>query len=211
VNDVIEQTIERIKRTLPEVEHVVMFYNDGTVFHTTFEHKVNIPKLGENISETLTSLKKIYLICNFDLESYNKLVFETNDVNVIILKLGENSNLALFFRKRRGELRIRSIRRYIEKAEELLDVDREELVEQNLEIKEGQLKEFKLQFGSQQYKLITLQEYLKEITEEEKKKQISKEIELVNREIMRIKEEIDKKIDEIDDIKEELRQEEISV
>ncbi|MHA2225231.1 MAG: hypothetical protein ACXAC8_08505 [Candidatus Hodarchaeales archaeon] len=207
----IEQTIERIKRTLPEVEHVVMFYNDGTVFHTTFEHKVNIPKLGENISETLTSLKKIYLICNFDLESYNKLVFETNDVNVIILKLGENSNLALFFRKRRGELRIRSIRRYIEKAEELLDVDREELVEQNLEIKEGQLKEFKLQFGSQQYKLITLQEYLKEITEEEKKKQISKEIELVNREIMRIKEEIDKKIDEIDDIKEELRQEEISV
>ncbi|UCE14342.1 MAG: hypothetical protein JSV04_03990, partial [Candidatus Heimdallarchaeota archaeon] len=72
----IEKTIERIKRTLPEVEHVVMFYNDGTVFHTTFE-EVNIPKLGENISETLAYIRKMYEICNYDLESYNKLVFDT--------------------------------------------------------------------------------------------------------------------------------------
>lgn len=206
----IEKTIDRIKRTLPEVEHVVMFYNDGTVFHSTFEHKVNIPKLGENISETLASLKKIYQICNFDLESYNKLVFETTDVNVIILRLGENSNLALFFRKRRGELRIQSIRQYIERAEELLDVDREELVEQKLETKESQLQELKLQFGSHQYKLITLQEYLNEIKEEEKEKQLSKEIEKTTREILRIKEEIDKKIAEINDVKVELNPEDSS-
>lgn len=205
----IEKTTERIKKTLPEVEHVVMFYNDGTVFHTTFE-KINIPKLGENISETLAYIQKIYEICNYNLVSYNKLVFDTDDMNVIILKLGENSNLALFFRKKRGkgELRIRSIRRYIELVEDVLDTDRVELVEQELELKENQLLELKLQFGSQQYKAITLEEYLMETKDEVKKEEISKEVEKVNKEIMRIKEDIDKKIDEINDLKEEIEREE---
>lgn len=205
----IEETIKRIKKTLPEVEHVVMFYNDGTVFHTTFE-QINIPKLGENISETLTYMRRMYEICNYDWEDYNRLVFDTNDVSVIILKLGENSNLALFFRKmrRKGELRIHTIRRYLEKVEDFLDIDRDELVIQELESKENQLDELKLQLGSQQYKLITLQEYQIESTDDEKKKEISKEIEKVNREIKRVKEEIDKKIVEINDLKEELNRKE---
>ena len=209
----IEKTIERIKKTLPEVDHVVMFYNDGTVFHTTFEHTVNIPKLGENISMSLAHIQKIYETCNYDLASYNKLVFDTNDVSVIILKLGENSNLALFFKKkiRRVELKIRSIRRYIELAEDLLDVDRIELVEQEMEAKESQLMESKLQFGSQQYKLITLQEFQNEVEDEEKKKKISKEVEKVNREISRIKEEIDKKLAEIANLKGEIKREESSI
>ncbi len=208
----IEKTIERIKKTLPEVEHVVMFYNDGTVFHTTFEHTVNIPKLGENFSETLASISRMYEICNFDLADYNKLVFDTDDINVIVLKLGENSNLALFFRKRKraGELRIRSIRRYIELAEELLDVDRVELVEQEMEAKESQLMELQLQFGSKHYKCLTLESLLDEVTDEEKKKEVSKEVEKVNREIMRIKEDIDKKIVEIASLKEEIEREEDS-
>ncbi len=205
----IEETIERIKQTLPEVEHIVMFYNDGTVFHTTFE-QINIPKLGENISETLAYMRRMYEICNYDWEDYNRLVFDTNDVSVIILKLGENSNLALFFRKirKKGELRIHTIRRYLEKVEDFLDIDRDELVIQEVELKEDQLDEFKLQLGSQQYKLITLQEYQIETTDEEKKKEISKEIEKVNREIKKVKEEIDKKIEEINDLKEELNRKE---
>lgn len=207
---VIEKTIDRIKKTLPEVDHVVMFYNDGTVFHTTFEHSINIPKLGENISMSLAHIQKIYETCNYDLVSYNKLVFDTDDVSVIILKLGENSNLALFFKRKitRVELKIRSIRRYIEMVEELLDVDRVELVEQELELKESQLLELKLQFGSQQYKLMTLKEYQKELTDEEKKKEVSKEVEKVKREIRRIKEEIDKKILEIKGLNKELEEEE---
>ncbi len=207
---VIEKTIDRIKKTLPEVDHVVMFYNDGTVFHTTFEQTVNIPKLGENISMILAHIQKIYETCNYDLVSYNKLVFDTDDVSVIILKLGENSNLALFFKKkiRRVELKIRSIRRYIDMVEEFLDVDRVELVEQELELKESQLLELKLQFGSQQYKLITLQEFQDEVEDEEKKKEVSKEVEKVNREIRRIKEEIDKKILEIKGLNKELENEE---
>jgi len=206
---VIEKTIERIKRTLPEVEHVVMVYNDGTVFHTTFKN-INKPKLGENIAKTLNYLKKMYKTCDYDFEDYKKLMFETDDVSVIILKLGENSNLALFFRKR-GEPRIRSIRRYLERVEEILDIDRGELVVRELESKENQLRELKLELGSQQYKLITLKEYEKETTDEEKKKKTSKEIEQVNKEIILIKEEIDKKMIEIKGLKVEIEREESKI
>ncbi|MFX0124747.1 MAG: hypothetical protein ACFFAE_14045, partial [Candidatus Hodarchaeota archaeon] len=141
---------------------------------------------------------------------YNRLVFDTNDVNVVILKLGENSNLALFFRKirKKGELRIHTIRRYLEKVEDLLDIDQNELVVREMESKEDMLDELKLKMGSQKYKLITLREYQIEIQDEEKKKEVSKEIDKVNREIMRIKEEIDKKIIEINSLKEDLKSEE---
>ncbi|MFX1517698.1 MAG: hypothetical protein ACFFC6_15450 [Promethearchaeota archaeon] len=201
----IEDTIERIKKKLPEVEHIVMFYNDGTVFRTTFE-EINIPKLGENISEIIVNMRRLYEGCNYKWEEYNQLVFDTDNVNVIILKLGENSNLALFFRKirKKGELRIHSIRRYIEKVEDLLDIDQDELVIQELETKENKLDELKLQMGSQQYKLITLQEYQNETIDEEKKKEISKEIDKVNKDIMKVKEEIDKKISEINSLKENI-------
>jgi predicted regulator of Ras-like GTPase activity (Roadblock/LC7/MglB family) len=201
----IEDTIERIKKKLPEVEHIVMFYNDGTVFRTTFE-EVNKPKLGENISEILANMRRMYEICNYPWVEYNRLVFETKDVNIIILKLGENSNLALFFRKiqRKGELRIHTIRRYLKKVEDLLDIDQEELVIQELESKEDILDELKLQMGSQHYKLITLQEYQTETIDEDKRKEISKEIDRVNKEIIRIKEEIDKKITEINSLKDEI-------
>ncbi|UCG03893.1 MAG: hypothetical protein JSW11_07885 [Candidatus Heimdallarchaeota archaeon] len=204
----IEETIERIKNKLPEVEQIIMFYNDGTVFHSTFE-KINIPKLGENISETLANMRRIYEICNYTLEDYTRLVFDTDGINVVILKLGENSNVALFFRKirRKGELRIHTIRRYLAKVEDLLDIDQDELVLQELETKEDELDELKLQMGSQQYKLITLQDYRNETIEEEKKKEISKEIDKVEKEILRVKEKIDKKITEINDLKEELEPE----
>ena len=202
----IEKTIERIKKTLPEVEHVVMFYNDGTVFHTTFDKTINIPKLGENISETLAYIQKIYENSKYDLVDYRKLIFDTDNTSLIILKLGENSNLALFFKKkiRNVERKIRSIHRDIEMAEDLLDVDRAELVEQELENKESQLMELKLQMGSQNYKMITLQEYQKEVSNDEKKKTVAKEVNKVNNEILKIKEKIDKKIIEVTGLKEEI-------
>ncbi|MFW9904675.1 MAG: hypothetical protein ACFFFH_10105 [Candidatus Thorarchaeota archaeon] len=201
----IEDTIERIKKKLPEVEHIVMFYNDGTVFRTTFE-EVNKPKLGENVSEILANMRRMYEICNYKWEEYNRLVFDTKGVNVIIIKLGENSNLALFFRKiqRKGELRIDTIRRYLKKVENLLDINQDELVIQELESKEDMLDELKLQMGSQQYKLITLQEYQNEAIHEDKRQEVSKEIDKVKKEIMRIKGEIDKKITEINSLKVEI-------
>jgi len=202
----IEKTIERIKKTLPEVEHVVMFYNDGTVFHTTFDKTINIPKLGENISETLAYIQKIYENSKYDLVDYRKLIFDTDNTSLIILKLGENSNLALFFKKkiRNVERKIRSIHRDIEMAEDLLDVDRSELVEQELENKESQLMELKLQMGSRNYKMITLQEFQKEVSDDEKKKTVAKEVDKVKKEILKIKEKIDEKIIELTGLKKEM-------
>ncbi len=104
--------------------------------------------------------------------------------------------------RKRGEPRTRSIRRYLETVEEILDIDREELVVRELETKESQLRELKLKLESQQYKLITLQEYEKETTDEEKK--TSKEIDQVNKKNTLIKEEIDKKMIEIKGIKDEI-------
>ncbi len=145
-----------------------MFYNNGTVFHTTCDKIINIPKLGENISETLAYIQKIFENSNYDLVEYNKLIFDTDNISLIILKLGGNSNLSLFFKKkiRNVELKILSIHRDIEIAEDILDVDRTELVEHELENKESQLMELKLEMGSQNYKMITLQEYQKEVTDD---------------------------------------------
>ena len=57
------KNIARIKTALPEVLHIVMFYNNGTVFQTTFEQDINIPKLGGNLTELLNHIKNVYEIC----------------------------------------------------------------------------------------------------------------------------------------------------
>ncbi|MHA1515856.1 MAG: hypothetical protein ACTSPF_10000 [Candidatus Heimdallarchaeaceae archaeon] len=91
------KTLERIKRALPEVEHIVMFYNDGTVYQTTFEQfeeSVNIPKVGEEFANILLTLKKLYDLSNYKFSRYNQLLFDTEDIDVLIIKIGENTNLA---------------------------------------------------------------------------------------------------------------------
>ena len=91
------KSIKRIKDALPEVIHIVMFYNNGTVFQSTFDQQINIPKLGEHLAEALNQVFKSYEICNFSFSAYKKLIFETDKMSSIILKLGEDSNIALFF------------------------------------------------------------------------------------------------------------------
>jgi len=131
------KNIKRIQTALPEVLHIVMFYNNGTIFQTTFEQDINIPKLGENIAEILSHVQKLYEICNFDLVDYKKLIFETENISLIIIKLGENSNLGLFFKKEEDkDLKLNAIRRYLSRIEELIDMDKAELERQALENKE---------------------------------------------------------------------------
>ncbi len=138
------QNIKRIKRALPEVCHIAMFYNNGTIFQTTFEHPINIPKLGENLAEMLLHIKKLYDICEFKIDDYKRLVFETEEISLIVLKLGEDSNIGLFFRKEEGkDLKLGSIRRYLERIEDLVDVSQEEIerLDQEDEKKEEEKKE----------------------------------------------------------------------
>ena len=89
--------IEKILKKIPEIENLATFYNDGTVFQTTFDkNKVNIPKLGKDLAEILSLFRNLQEKDNF--KAYRKIVYDAVDVSVIILKLGEQSNLALFFK-----------------------------------------------------------------------------------------------------------------
>jgi chromosome segregation ATPase len=141
----IHKTIDRIRRALPEVEHIAMFFDDGTVFQTTFEQfeeSVNIPKLGEDLADILSSFRKLYEICNYDFKNYNQLLFDTESVDILFIRLGENSNLALFFRKLvvDGELQINSIKRYVTKIEKLMDIGQMDLIERDIRRKDRDLK-----------------------------------------------------------------------
>ena len=202
------KNIERIKNALPEVLHVVMFYNNGTVFQTTFEQDINIPKLGENLAELLIHIRKIYDVCNIKLDVYNKLIFETDDISIIILRLGEDSNLALFFKKEQDQdLKLHSIKRYIHRIEHLIDMDNFELKIQELGIQEDQFKNMQNILSSKLEEIKNLETlYSKELLEQESKN-MSKEIESLKQECGKIELEIELKKKDIDILKEKIDQE----
>ena len=131
------KNISRIKSALPEVKDVAMFYNNGTIFQTTFEQDINIPKIGENLAEILNHMRKLYEICQIKINNYEKVIFETDNLSIMILKLGEESNIALFFKKEEDEvLKISAIRRYLAKIEDLVDMDKNEIIFQEILSKE---------------------------------------------------------------------------
>lgn len=153
------KNISRIKATLPEVMHIVMFYDNGTIFQTTFEQDINIPKLGENLAEVLNHMRKLYEISQIPLKSYEKVIFETDNASIMILKLGEESNIALFFKNEEDEsLKISRIRRYLKRIEELIDMDKREIILQEILTKEENLKRL-------EEKSIEIQEKIKNIRE----------------------------------------------
>ena len=65
------KSVKRIKAALPEVQHIVMFYNNGIIYQSTFEPHVNIPKLGENLADLIAHMHSIYELSNFPSEGYN--------------------------------------------------------------------------------------------------------------------------------------------
>jgi len=152
------KNIQRIKSALPEVFHVAMFYNTGIIFQTTFEQNINIPKLGENLAELLNHVRKVYELCDFKMDNYRKFIFETDDVSTIIIKLGEDSNLALFFRKEEDkDLKLTGIRRYLNKIEDLIDTDETEILFFELATREKDLKIIEENFQQKQKSLTDLQ------------------------------------------------------
>ncbi|TFF98035.1 MAG: hypothetical protein EU547_02655 [Promethearchaeota archaeon] len=122
------KSIERIKQAIPDILHIAMFYNNGTIFETTFSQDLNIPKLGENFAEILKRFRKVYNLLNFDYNKYEKVIFETEDISIFIIKLGEESNIALFFKKEEPQdINLKPIRKYLDRIQELIDMDKEEL------------------------------------------------------------------------------------
>ncbi len=208
------KTIERIKRALPEVEHIVMFYNDGTVYQTTFEQfeeAVNIPKVGEDLSTILSTIRDLYDLSNYKFKGYNQLLFDTDDIDILIIKIGEDTNLALFFRKSivKGELQIDSIRRYVTQIGRMIDIGRIGLIEQEIRAGGKELKalyvdleailekqrQLHIQLGASSDDLNDLEKTEKEI------EQITIDIEIGDLER-------DKKIEEITNLEEKITSEE---
>jgi len=184
-----------------------MFYNNGTVFDTTFEKNINIPKLGEHLAELLNQMRKIYETCSYSLEKYSKLIIETNDISAIILKLGEDSNIVLFFKKEKEDgLKLKPIKRYITKIEELIDADKFDLLAQEWETKEGILKNLKKNLISKQDQLNMLKNKFETIDETSKHetKEISKEIEDLELSCTELQLEIEIKKKEVEEITEKI-------
>ncbi len=205
------KNIKRIKNLMPEVEDVVMFYNNGIVFQTTFSQSLNIPKLGENLAELLNRVKLIYSICNFKIDDYKKLIFETSDKSFIVLKLGEDSNIALFFKKEEDiNKNLKTIRRYIKNIEELIDMNRFEIDFQELDRIEEEIKELQSKQNNIQQKISELESTIEQkepALPEDKVNVILKEIKGLNEETSLIKETVDKKLKESDAIKEKIERE----
>lgn len=202
------KNILRIKAALPEVIHVVMFYNHGTIFQTTFEQEINIPKLGENLAEILNHTRKLYDICNYNFEDYKKIIFETDDMSIIILKLGEDSNIALFFRKEEEkELKLTAIKRYMTRIEELIDMDERGLILQDIIAKEEEIKHLKESLHEKKEKIEKLNIEVNNIEQgiiEGDKKRITKEINDLEDDCTNLNHNIVKNENEIQQLKEKI-------
>ena len=199
------KNISRIQVALPEVIHVVMFYNNGTIFQTTFEQEINIPKLGDSLAKMLKNIRNVYQISNFTTNDYKKIIIETEYISIIILKLGEESNLALFFKNEGGkDLNLTPIKRYLTRIEELIDMDRRELILHEILSKEEESKELQIQLQKKYLELKELQEKLEKEASEEDEKKINKELSIIDEDCKKIKENVEKLDSEIILLREEI-------
>jgi len=196
--------MDKIKEALPDLIQIVMFYDEGTVFQTTYEQPINIPKLGENLTESLSHIRQLLEICNIEIEPYTKLIYETKNIVIIVIKLGERSNLALFFRKGDGLPKISSIRRYLLRIENLMDTDKLELDKRSLEDLKKEVTELELEVQS---KLSNIEKKKSEITNIDSKiNALKDEIEAKKKEI-NYEDDIREKIEHIVESKKEDLQE----
>ncbi|SRR6056297_596614 len=133
---IIERLFKKIKDELPHLENAVTFYNDGTVYFSSFprgENEVNTPHLGIKLAEVIKSLHSIQLICEAvpkteEQYKYKRIMYETQQYLIIIIDLGQDSNIALFFKHVKGEdVNISCIKEELDILEDLIDTTEEEL------------------------------------------------------------------------------------
>ncbi|MBN1800482.1 MAG: hypothetical protein JW891_03195 [Candidatus Lokiarchaeota archaeon] len=204
------KNINRIKNALPEIIHIAMFYNNGTIFQTTFDQEFNIPKMGENLARAVQRMRNVYEICNLKMgaEDYKKLIFETKDMSTIIIKLGEDSNLVLFFKQEEQvDKKLKSIRRYIKRIEELIDIDKYELDFLELKQCEDDIKELKKNLELKHQEKIKLEEESNKLEiSEDRVKEILKNKETILEECSILEKRIEEKQKEAEIIKEKIEQ-----
>ncbi len=199
------KNINRIKAALPEVIHIVMFYNNGTIFQTTFEQDINIPKLGEVLAKILNQARKINGLCKFKTNDYIKLIFETEEVSIILLKLGEESNIALFFKNEESkEINLTLIKRYLTRIEELIDMDKRELILKQILTKEEEAKTLETYLTKKKEELDELRNKMEQESSDSDAKKLKKEYSLIEQDWLKLNEDINKINLEMNNLKKEI-------
>jgi len=141
------------------------------------------------------------------MEPYKKLIFETEDMSVIILKLGEESNIALFFeREQDKELRLHAIRRYISNIESLIDMDEKELILKEVLVKEEELKRLNMELQIKKDNIEKMkQDYLDITIEDSKKLELEKQIKAMEQESVDLEQKISNIENDIIKLKEDIQ------
>ena len=120
--------LKKLKNELPGLLDYVIFYNTGIIFQSTFSEGTNVPAICANLNEIISKFKNSLLCCDVTSNEYQKIIFESKKYVIFIVKLGEESNIALFFdNKVVDEVKISSVQKYLKKIEELIDMDESEL------------------------------------------------------------------------------------
>ena len=199
------KNIFRIKASLPEVIHIVMFYNNGIIFQTTFEQDINIPKLGETLARIIGKARKINEICNFKQTDYRKLIIEMEEVTIIIIKLGEDSNIALVFKNEDSkQINLTPIKRYLSRIEELIDMDKSELIVKQILAKEDTTKALESLLKKKSEELESIKGKLNDPSNESEKEKLTKECDLLEQEWKKLKDEEEKIQNELKNLKSEI-------
>ena len=180
--------IDRLMKNIPEIENIVTFYDDGTVFQTTFDKNlVNIPKLGDDLSTIISLFTN--LKAKNDFKEFLKIIYDGVNVSLLIFKVGEQSNIALFFKREMTdkELQNLQIRSYIDRIQQLLDIDQKTLIEKEIEKKENEKSSLKSKINhltSESSSIVQTGKYQKPKEEKEK------EIKLLQHQLAELDEEI---------------------
>ena len=123
--------LSKIKEKLPGLLDYIMFYNTGIVFQSTFPENTNVPAICTNLRDIIRLFHKSLDCYEVSTNEYLKIIFETKKYIIIILKLGEDSNIALFFDNEvvsdSTDVNIGSVQKYLNKLEELIDMNKSEL------------------------------------------------------------------------------------
>lgn len=182
-----------------------MFYNNGIIFQSTFEQEINIPKLGETLANILDNARKINDICIFKPEDYKKLIVEMEEATIIILKLGEDSNIGLFFKNEDSkEINLTPIKRYLTRIEELIDMDKNELTLKEILIKEEESKALESSLSQKREELELLREKLENTYNDLDKEKLTKDFNIIEQEWRKLKDEVDKIKFELINLKDEI-------
>ncbi len=125
------KTLNKIKNELPGLLDYIMFYNTGIVFQSSFSEKTNVPAVCAKLSDIIQMFKASLNCYDTPSNDYLKIIFETKEHIIIILKLGEDSNIALFFDNEVindvSDVNISSVQKYLNKLEKLIDMDKSEI------------------------------------------------------------------------------------